>query len=88
MTTLGTFLSLNVSQDVSQDVWKNQAAQQSRKNYECDDCTFKFESDYIFVFVTEVSEKFTIGLDDALEENCMTVYVKTINGKTICATCD
>ena len=47
-----------------------------------DDYIFEFENDYIFV-ATEVSEKTTIEDDDALEENCMTVYVKTINGKTV-----
>ena len=35
------------------------------------------------MFASEVREKTTIELDDALEENCMTVYVKTNNGKTI-----
>ena len=34
---------------VSQDVWQNQAAHQSKKNYECDDNTFEFEKDNIFV---------------------------------------
>ena len=77
-----------VSQDVSEDVWPSQAAQQSNKNYECDDYTFEFENDYISVFANEVSEKTTIELDNALEENYMTVYVKTINGKTITIKCD
>ena len=49
---------------------------------------FEFENDYIFVFATEVNEKTTIELDDVLEENYMTVYVKTINGKTISIKCD
>ena len=43
-------LSLSVSQDVSQVVWQNQAAHESNKNYECDDYTFEFENDCIFVF--------------------------------------
>ena len=81
-------LSLSVSQDVSQDVWQNQAAHQSKINDECDDNTFEFENDYIFVFANEVSEKTTTELDNALEENYMTVYVKTINGKTISIKCD
>ena len=81
-------LSLCVSQDVYQDVWQNQAAHQSKKNYECDDNTFEFENDYIFVFANEVSEKTTTELDNALEENYMTVYVKTINGKTVSIKCD
>ena len=48
---------------------------------------FEFENDYIFVFANEVSEKTTTELDNALEEN-MTVYVKTISGKTISIKCD
>ena len=81
-------LSLSVSQDISQDVWQNQAAHQSSKNYECDDNTFEFENDCIFVFANEVSEKTTTELGNAPEENYMTVYVKTINGKTISIKCD
>ena len=61
-------------------MWQTQAAHHSNKNYECDD--------YIFVFSTEVNEKTTIELDDVLEGNYMTVYVKTINGKTISIKCD
>ena len=57
------------------------------KQLECDDYTFQFENDYIFVFANKVSEKTTIELDNALEENYMTVYVKTINGKTISINC-
>ena len=37
---------------------------------------------------TEVSEKTTIELDDSLEENYTTFYVKTINGKIISIKCD
>ena len=40
------------------------------------------------MFATGVSEKTTIELDDALEENYMTVYMKTINGKTISIKCN
>ena len=40
------------------------------------------------MFATEVNEETTIELDDVLEENYMTVYVKTINGKTISIKCD
>ena len=61
-------------------MWPTQAAHQSNKNYECGDSIFEFENGYIFVFATEVS--------DALEENFMTVYVKTITGKTISIKCD
>ena len=78
----------DTSQDRSQEMWQTQAAHQSNKNYECDDYIFEFENDYIFVFATEVNEKTTIELDDVPEENYMTVYVKTINGKTISIKCD
>ena len=61
--------SQDTSQDVSQEMWQTRAAHQSNKNYECDDYIFEFENDYIFVLATEVSEKTTIELDDALEEN-------------------
>ena len=81
-------LSLNVSQDGSQEMWQTQAAHQSNKNDECDDYIFEFENDYIFVFAIEVNEKTTTELDNALEENYMTVYVKTINGKTTSIKCD
>ena len=80
-------LSLCVSEDVYQDVWQNQAAHQSKKNNEYDDNTFEIENDSIFVFANEVSEKTTAELNNALEENYMTVYVKTINGKTISVKC-
>ena len=40
------------------------------------------------MFATGVSEKTIIGLDDALEERYMTVYVKTINANTISIKCD
>ena len=69
-------------------MWQTQTAHQSNKNYECDDYNFEFENDYIFEYATAVHEKTTIELDDALEESCMTVYVKTINGKTISIKCD
>ena len=78
----------DTSQDGSQEMWQTQAAHQSNKNYECDDYIFEFDNDYIFVFATEVNEKTTIELDDVLEENFITVYVKTINGKTISIKCD
>ena len=61
-------------------VWQAQTAHQSIKEYEFDD--------YIFAFATEISGKTTIELEDELEENCMTVFVRTINGKTISIKCD
>ena len=47
------------------------------KNYEFDD--------YIFAPTPETSGKITTELEheDELEENSMTVYVKTISGKTM-----
>ena len=71
----------DASQEVSMEMWQTQAALQSNKNYACDD--YIFENDYIFMFAREVNVKATVELDDVLEENYMTVYVKTINGKTI-----
>ena len=69
-------------------MWQTQAAHQSNKNYVCDDYIFESENSYIFVFATAVNEKTTIELDDVLEENYMTAYVKTINGKTVSTKCD
>ena len=69
-------------------MWRNQAAHQSKKNYECDDNTFEFENDDIFVFANEVNEETANENDDVPEENYMTVHVKTINGKTISIKCD
>ena len=66
-------ISQDTSQDVHHEMCQTQTAHQSNTNYECDDYIFEFENDYIFVFATEVNEKTTIELDDALEENCMTV---------------
>ena len=43
---------------------------------------------YIFEFATEVNEKTTNEIDDVLEENYMTIYVKMINGKTISKKCE
>ena len=43
------------------------------------DNTIEFENDYIFVFANEVSEKTTTELDNALEENYMTVYYSCPN---------
>ena len=70
----------NVSQDVSQDVWQTSTAHQSIKVYEFDD--------YFFASTTEVIGKTTFELEDELEENCMTVHVRTSSGKTISIECD
>ena len=51
----------------------------------------KYEfNDYISTFTTEVDGKNTNEpeLEDEFEENYMTVYVKTISGKTIRIKCD
>ena len=55
-------------------MWQAQTAHQSIKEYEFDD--------YIFALATEIRGKTTIELEDELEENCMTVYVRKINGMT------
>ena len=73
----------DTSRDVSREMWQTQAGHRSNQFYVCDDYILEFENDYIFVFATEVNEETTMELDDVLEENFMTVYVKTINGKTI-----
>ena len=46
--------------------------------------------DYIFALTTERNEKINIELEheDELEENSMTVHVKTISGKTVSVKCD
>ena len=51
------------------------------KNYVHDDYICEFENDYIFVFFNEVNEKTVVELDDVLEENYMTVHVRTIKWK-------
>ena len=50
---------------------------------------FEFDDD-IFAFTTEMNGKITteLELEDEPEENSMTVYVKTISGKTISIKCD
>ena len=63
--------------------WQLRAAHQSNKIFECGDNTTEFENDYIFEFVTEENEENTKESDGLLEETYMTIYVKTINGKTI-----
>ena len=63
-----------------QGVWQAQTAHQSIKEYEFDD--------YIFASATEISGKTLTELEGEPEENCMTVNVKTISGKTISITCD
>ena len=45
-------------------------------------------NEYIFEFATEVNEETTNENDDVLEENYMMIYVKMINGKTICIKCE
>ena len=66
-------------------MWKTQAAHQFLKKY--DDCIFEFENYYIFVFATEANEEIANENDDVLDQNHITVYVKTINGKTISSEC-
>ena len=58
-------------------VWQVQTAHQSMKKYEFDD--------NIFAFTAEMNGKITteLELEDEPEENSITVYVKTISGRTI-----
>ena len=63
-------------------VWQDQATHQSMRKYEFDD--------YIFALTTEMNGKTTteLELEDEAEEDSMTVYLKTISGKTISIKCD
>ena len=74
----------DTSQGGSQEMWKTQAAHLSLEN---DDCIFEFENYYIFVFATEANEETANENDDVLEENYITVFVLTINGKAISSEC-
>ena len=67
--------SLNVSQDVSQDVWQNQTAHQSIELFEFDL--------HIFALATEVTGKTIVEPEGEIEENKMTIYVRTTSGKTV-----
>ena len=62
------------------NVWQTEKTHQSIKVFEFDD--------YIFAFTSEVIGKTTFELEVELEENCMTVCVRTNNGKTISIKCD
>ena len=42
---------------------------------------------YIFALTTEVTGKTTFELEDELEENIMTIYVRASSGKTISIKC-
>ena len=66
---------LKVSQDVSQGMWQNQRAHQFIKLYE-----FDFN---VFALAIEVTGKTIVGLEDEIEENKLTTYVRTSSGKTI-----
>ena len=63
-------------------VWQDQVIHQSRKNYDF--------NDYIFAISTEVNGNNPTQPEheDEFKENYMTVYVKTISGKTIRIKCD
>ena len=71
---------LKVSQDVSHGMWQNQRAHQSIKLYE-----FDF---YIFALAIEVTGKTIVGPEDEIEENKLTVFVRTSSGRTISIKCD
>ena len=62
-------------------MWQDQVTHQFKKNYDFDSC--------IFTIPTEVNGKNTTEPEHKeFEENYMTVYVKTISGKTIRIRCD
>ena len=50
--------------------------------------TTEFESDHIFEFASEENEENSKVNDDLPEETYMTIYVKTVNGKTISTKCE
>ena len=55
----------------------------------CGDYTTEFENDHIFEFSNEENEENSKVIDDLPDdENYMTIYVKTINGKTISIKCE
>ena len=62
-------------------MWQNQTAHQSSQIYEFDV--------HIFALATEVTGKTIIDeLEDEIEENEVTIYVRTSSGKTISIKCD
>ena len=63
--------------------WQIPKAHQSNENVMCGDYTTEFENDHIFEFANEENEENSKVIDDLPDENYMTIYVKTINGKTI-----
>ena len=71
---------LKVSQDASQGMWQNQRAHQSIKIYEFDV--------YIFALATEVTGKTIVEPEHEIEENELTIYVRTSSGTTISIKCD
>ena len=66
--------------ETHQGVWQAQTAHQSIKENEF--------GDYIFAYATDISGKTTTELEDGPEVNCVTVFVRTINGKTTSIKCD
>ena len=63
--------------------WQLRSAHQSSENFICGDYTTEFENDHIFEFANEENEENSKENDDLPEDTYMTIYVKTINGKTI-----
>ena len=71
---------LKVSQDVSQGMWQNQRAHQSIELNEFDS--------YIFALASLVTGKTIVEPEDEIEENKLTIFVRTSSGKTISIKCD
>ena len=49
----------------------------------CGDYTTEFENDHIFEFANEENEENSKVIDDLLDENYTTIYLKIIDEKTI-----
>ena len=68
--------------------WQIRSAQQSNEKFMCGDFTTEFENDHVFEFANEENEENSKVIDDLPDENYMTIYAKTINGKTISIKCE
>ena len=68
--------------------WQIRKAHQSNENFMSGDYTTEFKNDHIFEFVNEENEENSKVNDDLPEETYMTIYVKTINGKTFSLKCE
>ena len=68
--------------------WQIRTAHQSNEKFLCGNYSTEFVNDHIFEFANEENEENSKENDDLPEETYMTIYVKTINGKTISIKCE